>query len=53
MPKPAPAREMIEGPEAWERFKGAMRQALSVSKAELKRRDAEWRRGRKKRQQAE
>jgi hypothetical protein len=28
-------REMIEGPEAWERFQGAMRAALSVPKGAI------------------
>jgi hypothetical protein len=28
-------REMIEGPEAWERFQGAMRAAISVSKSAI------------------
>ena len=28
-------REMIEGPEAWERFQDAMRAALSVTKSAI------------------
>ena len=28
-------REMIEGPEAWERFQGAMRAAISVPKSAI------------------
>jgi hypothetical protein len=28
-------REMIEGPEAWERFQGAMRAAMSVPKSAI------------------
>lgn len=48
MPKPAPAREMIEGPPAWERFTAAVRQIVSVSKDEYQRRDAAWRRERAK-----
>ncbi|HEX7407778.1 MAG TPA: hypothetical protein VF515_09040 [Candidatus Binatia bacterium] len=48
MPKPAPARDMIEGSEALDRFTGAMKKILSVSKDELKRRDAAWRRERLK-----
>ncbi|MFI5396895.1 MAG: hypothetical protein ACHQ9S_15265 [Candidatus Binatia bacterium] len=48
MPKPAPAREMVEGPPAWERFKAAVQQIVGVSKDELKRRDAAWRRERRK-----
>jgi len=30
-------------PESWKRFRTAMRQILSVPKAEIERRDAEWR----------
>jgi hypothetical protein len=29
------AREMIEGPEAWDRFQDAMRAALSVPKSAI------------------
>ena len=32
--KPQP-REMIEGPEAWERFQGAIRAAISVPKSAI------------------
>jgi hypothetical protein len=39
---------MIEGPEALDRFTGAMKKILSVSKDELRRRDAAWRRERLK-----
>jgi hypothetical protein len=39
---------MIEGPEAWERFKNAVRKIVSVTKDELKRRDAQWHQQREK-----
>lgn len=48
MPKPAPARQMVEGPEAWKRFAGALKQIASVPKDELARRDAAWHRERAK-----
>jgi len=48
MPKPAPAREMIEGPEAWKRFSEAVKQIVSVPKDELARRDAAWHKARAK-----
>jgi uncharacterized protein (DUF4415 family) len=38
MKKPPIKPEMIEGPEALERFESTMRQVLSVSKDELNRR---------------
>jgi hypothetical protein len=48
MPKPTPARETIEGPEASRRVTGAIKKTVSPSKDELKRRDAAWRRDRLK-----
>ncbi len=48
MPKPAPVREMVEGPVAWERFKAAVQQIVGVNKDEYQRRDAAWRRERVK-----
>jgi hypothetical protein len=54
MAKSAATREMIEGPEAWKRFTGAMKRILGISKRELKRRDEAWHRTREdvKRQKA-
>jgi hypothetical protein len=48
VPKPAPAPEFIEGPEAFKRFQDAMKEIVSVSKDELKRREAAWRQKRTK-----
>jgi hypothetical protein len=45
--KPQP-REMIEGPEAWERFHDAMRAALSVPKSAILKDDKRKARARKK-----
>ena len=39
---------MVEGPEAWQRFTDAVKQVMSVSKDELKRREAAWKRERAK-----
>jgi hypothetical protein len=36
-------QEMIEGPEAWTRFQAGMKKALSVPRAEIKRRIEEQR----------
>jgi hypothetical protein len=33
-----PSTEMIEGPEAWARFQGAMKKVLAVPHAEIQRR---------------
>jgi hypothetical protein len=35
--------EYVEGPEAWKRLEGNMRKLLTVPKAELQRREAEYR----------
>jgi regulator of protease activity HflC (stomatin/prohibitin superfamily) len=35
--------EMIEGPEAWKRFEGAVKKILTVPHAEVQRRIAEYR----------
>jgi len=45
-------REMIEGPEAWERFQGAMRAALSVPKSAILKDDKRRSRARKKKAEA-
>jgi hypothetical protein len=45
--KPQP-REMIEGPEAWERFQGAMRAAISVPKGAILKEEKRRARARKK-----
>lgn len=42
-------REMIEGPEAWERFQDAMRAAISVPKSAILKDDKHRARARKKR----
>jgi hypothetical protein len=38
-----PKSEMVEGPEAWKRFDGAMRKVIAVSHAEIQRRIAQQR----------
>jgi len=43
-------REMSEGPEAWERFRDAMRAALSVPKSAVLKDDKRRARARKKRE---
>lgn len=49
MAKPAAAtHEMVEGPEAWERFTDAIKRIVGTSKEELKRRDVAWHRARAK-----
>jgi hypothetical protein len=44
-------REMIEGPEAWERFQGAMRAAICVPKSAVLKDDK--RRAREKKKKTE
>jgi len=39
------SRELVEGPEALVRFDSAMRKLLSVSHAEIQRREVDYRRG--------
>jgi hypothetical protein len=46
-------REMIEGPEAWERFQGAMRAALSVPKSAILKDDKRRARARGKKAKSE
>jgi len=43
---------MIEGPEAWERFQGAMRAAISVSKSAILKEEKRRARAKKKKADA-
>jgi hypothetical protein len=44
-----PNDETTRPPNEWERFRAAMRRVLSVSKEELEKRDAAWRKKRSRR----
>ena len=44
--KPVPEKEFHEGPEVARRFEGIVKQAVSISSAEIKKRDEAWRKER-------
>jgi hypothetical protein len=48
MDNPHPRKEYNEGPEAAKRFDNLVRHVISVPREEIKKRDEEWKKGRKK-----